>query len=90
MKMTNVSTPYAIKKEGDFCITTAPNKTSFIQFCPRLGTCSVEIKKEAAVHPVWHWNGDYENPTISPSIGCETKGICCPKHINVTNGIVTP
>lgn len=83
MKMTNVGCLEAIKKEGDFIITTYPTKTELIQFCPKLGTCAVMISKEAAKHPIWQWNGDYENPSINPSIGCDSK---CGKHITITSG----
>lgn len=84
--MANVSTSYAIKKEGDFCISQYGEKISFIQFCPKLGTCAIEIKQKPAVHPIWQWDGNYEFPTIQPSIGCDSK---CGKHVTITKGIAS-
>lgn len=31
----------------------------------------------------WHWDGNMERPTITPSIGCELR---CGWHGNITNG----
>lgn len=82
--MSNVSTIYAIKKEGDFCITQYGDKFNFIQFCPKYGTCSMQIHKAAAEQKlaIWNWNGSYENPIIRPSIGCDAPPRCG-KHITI-------
>lgn len=36
----------------------------------------------------WHWNGDMNNPTISPSIGCDVPPRCG-WHGHITNGEIT-
>ena len=78
-----MSTVYALKNADEFCITNIAGKEKFIQHCPKYGTCSIEIHKQEAKHPIWHWDGNYESPTISPSIGCDHR---CGKHVSVING----
>ena len=35
----------------------------------------------------WHWDGNREAPTITPSINCEQR---CGWHGNITNGEIIP
>lgn len=35
----------------------------------------------------WHWDGNMEAPTITPSIGCDSR---CGWHGNIVKGEITP
>jgi len=48
--------------------------------------CGFALSTEAAVHPVWHWDGNVQRPTITPSIHCQE----CGRHFNLTNGKAMP
>ena len=82
--MTNVCAVASIKKEGDFCISQNGHEFSYVQFCQNFGTCSVKIHTAPAdvLNSIWQWNGDYENPVIRPSIGCDVAPRCG-KHITI-------
>ena len=36
---------------------------------------------------VWHWDGNVEEPTITPSIGCNKR---CGWHGTITKGVIAP
>lgn len=41
--------------------------------CPKFGVCLIKIRVGEPDHETatWGWDGDVENPTITPSIGCD-------------------
>lgn len=59
--------------------------TEFVQHCPKSkwGVCFIQIHRDPPVHPIWHWDGNVERPTIVPSIGCDRR---CGKHVTIMNG----
>lgn len=73
--------------------------------CPRTGTCMQYVReapKDAAGNHLmdkgygddakqrwWAWNGDFENPTLHPSIGCDDLRTRCGQHMVITNGHIT-
>jgi hypothetical protein len=56
--------------------------------CSRGGRCIINVVKGAPVAPSHGWNGDTDKPTITPSIGCESRG--CTWHGHIINGEVRP
>ena len=73
-----------------------PSGVDTIQFWCRGGKkriCSVDLtlgpQLEADEHGRrrWHWDGNMEAPTVTPSIGCDAK---CGWHGHITAGEVTP
>lgn len=49
--------------------------------------CVLRVTTGPAAHPVWHWDGNIEAPTLTPSIGCDHR---CGWHGNLTAGVLTP
>lgn len=49
----------------------------------RFSRCILKITTGEAKHPVWHWDGNEEAPTLTPSIGCEHR---CGWHGHLTKG----
>jgi hypothetical protein len=63
---------------------------SYIEFPCRGGkfkSCLRRISTGDAIHPVWHWNGNSEKPTLTPSIGCDA---LCGWHGALTDGELVP
>lgn len=56
--------------------------------CTRFGRCIISVVKGEPKAPSHGWNGDTEKPTITPSIGCESRG--CTWHGHITNGVLAP
>ena len=85
-------TLHGLDEDGDFCFSGydsngEPSKMFFRHPQCKLGTCDIGITKGEAKHPMWHWDGNKEAPTISPSIGCDNR---CGLHFSITNGIINP
>lgn len=38
--------------------------------CAKRTHCGVSIRREPAEHPFWQWDGNRDEPTLSPSINC--------------------
>ena len=86
-----------------FGYTTLPGGSGFtapgidtIQFFCRGGKnriCSValtlgpQIESDANKVRRWHWDGNMEAPTLSPSIGCDAK---CGWHGHIVAGDIAP
>lgn len=58
--------------------------------CPRWGRCQPpppltlgDATEDPKRGRVWHWDGNVDAPTITPSIGCDSK---CGSHRVITNG----
>lgn len=64
----------------------------FVMMCPnRNSQCGVSIIKGAADEATGRhgWDGNKDEPTITPSIGCTTQGRCG-FHGNVIKGVREP
>lgn len=81
----NRKTDYdALESPGDFIWShrsDAPNLPSRMLFLCPCGCgahAGIAVRPESGGGPVWQWDGDFENPTITPSIrrigGCEWHG----------------
>lgn len=88
--------PYAdlhhgVVQEGDFgWVVTYPNgyeTWSLCVFCPKFRGCLTPVHREAADDKkhVWNWDGNVEEPTISPSIGCD-QAPRCGRHMSIIKG----
>lgn len=53
----------------------------------KFANCIQRITTGPAAHPVWHWDGNREAPTLTPSMGCDAR---CGWHGNLTNGELLP
>lgn len=53
----------------------------------RFKNCVVRITTGQAAHPVWHWDGNKDEPTLTPSIGCDQR---CGWHGHLTKGEILP
>lgn len=50
--------------------------------------CRISVVEGAPKHPAHGWDGSTEAPTLTPSIGCESRG--CTFHGFIAAGKVTP
>jgi hypothetical protein len=87
-------TSFAELESGEFIFTDydaefVPHTMMFKHPQCRFNKCSIGITKGEAKHPVWHWDGNKEKPTITPSIGCDVKPRCG-QHFSITNGEIVP
>ena len=71
--------------------------TQIVLHCPRTGVCYQYVREgppgshgEDGKQRWWAWDGNYESPTVTPSIGCDNidKGRCG-QHMVITNGEIT-
>lgn len=61
----------------------------FATYCPKFGVCCIPVSTtNPPVHPVWFWNGNWEKPTLSPSINCG-RSPRCGVHYSVTDGVIS-
>lgn len=91
--------PGGIEKPGDFgwrIDAARDGRPATIQIalhCPRTGVCFQHVHQAPAgdlPHArVWEWNGDWDNPTLKPSIGCDDLTTRCGQHMVITAGEVT-
>lgn len=60
-------------------------------WCPKFGVCMTRIHeaKPDRDTATWQWNGNWECPTVVPSIGCENAPRCG-LHRTITNGEINP
>ncbi len=58
--------------------------------CPRYGVCYQFVRRAAAGDHAgkrwWCWDGNYEQPTITPSIGCDSHPARCGRHMSIVAG----
>lgn len=45
--------------------------------------CMLYVTTGEAAHPRWHWDGNADEPTLTPSIGCDNR---CGWHGHLTKG----
>lgn len=64
-----------------------PTRGKVLVSCPLNGECRFSVWHKAANGITWHWDGNVETPTISPSIGCDGG---CKRHFTIVNGIGQP
>lgn len=89
--------PGEIEQPGDFGYRIDQPSPMYPQgrfqisiYCPKYGACLHNISRRApAEHPVWHWDGNVEQPTLTPSISCDAP-MRCGRHWTITNGEITP
>ena len=53
----------------------------------RFANCIVRVTMGEASPPRWHWDGNIQEPTLSPSIGCDSR---CGWHGHIIKGEITP
>lgn len=92
--------PGGIEKPGDFgyridikremvdgLMREGPGEIQLAMHCPKYGVCMIPIHTAEPVHPVWQWDGNWESPTIRPSIGCDNAPRCG-AHRTITAGCI--
>lgn len=62
--------------------------------CLRTGTCSQWVRHNvshdnADGRRYWNWDGNWELPTITPSIGCDDLNNRCGQHMIISAGQIT-
>lgn len=50
-------------------------------------TLGVHVDDDGNKRRRWHWDGNMESPTITPSIGCDSR---CGWHGHITAGDIAP
>jgi len=91
-------TEHGISEDGEFCFMHwkadplsptgfSPTKLLVIQPRCKWRHCEISITRGEAVQPIFHWDGNAESPTITPSIGCDHR---CGQHWHITNGEILP
>lgn len=65
---------------------TSPGRGRFYIACERgvQGECSRSIWSQPAQGVMWQWDGNREQPTITPSIDCKGG---CGRHFTMTQGV---
>jgi hypothetical protein len=50
----------------------------FVQHCQKYGVCMIKVHQAPPDHgtATWQWDGNWEEPTIHPSIGCDNAPRC--------------
>lgn len=70
-----------------------PQGISAIEFrCPvakngKNNQCQIPVTLGPAENGKWHWDGNMEAPTLSPSIGCDHR---CGWHGHIVKGEIVP
>lgn len=93
-------TVFGLKNPGDFAFSHwvadplsptgfSPTQLHFVNPVCRFNHCSIHITRGEASAPRFHWDGNLDAPTITPSIGCDLKPRCG-WHGHITNGEILP
>jgi Family of unknown function (DUF6527) len=80
--------PGGIEQPGDFGYRLDGDQSiEFVMYCPRFGVCYTKIHRATADASlaIWEWDGNFESPTIIPSIGCDIAPRCG-QHVTIING----
>jgi hypothetical protein len=88
--------PGGIEKPGDFGwridMEGGQGVHQIALYCPRTGVCMQYVRQaphgDDCGRRWWRWDGNYEAPTIHPSLDCNTKGRCG-QHMVITAGDIT-
>lgn len=59
-------------------------------FCPKNRVCFQLVTRAAPHAGHWHWDGNEEHPTLSPSVNCNSHPSRCGTHFNFTAGVMVP
>lgn len=85
--------PGGVEKPGDFGWRIDGDVHQIALHCPRGGVCLQHVRQGPAGDDAgkrwWHWDGSYEAPTITPSIGCDDIRTRCGQHMSITAGEVS-
>ena len=86
--------PGGVEKPGDFgWRIDAGNVVQIALHCPRTGVCFQYVRQGPAGDDAgkrwWSWDGNWEAPTITPSIGCDDLRTRCGQHMVITAGDVS-
>lgn len=79
-----------LKEKGDFLfVLDQPGDRRIIFHCPRTNQlCGVALFPDTLPNDAtWHWDGNAEAPTLTPSINCVGG---CGWHGSLTKGVFTP
>ena len=58
-----------VLRPGDFCWNDETNPEVILIEVPSVGMCRLQVVKgDAPRAPVWGWDGNLEQPTLTPSI----------------------
>lgn len=62
-------------------------QVQFAQYCSKYGVCLIKMHQAPpdAASATWQWGGNWESPTITPSIGCDNAPRCG-AHRTIVNG----
>ncbi len=79
-----------IEHEGDFAFRRDGDHLELHHWCPKFLVCitPVRINTPAGDTPTgryWNFDGNFECPSVSPSIGCDSAPRCG-KHKTLTKG----
>lgn len=79
--------PGGIERLGDFGWRIDGDQVQIALFCPKFGVClqRVHLAEPDAKTATWKWDGNWETPTIQPSIGCEIPPRCG-QHMSIAAG----
>jgi hypothetical protein len=74
--------------------TGTPGSIEIVLFCPRAGTCAQYVRQnvpagDADGRRYWQWDGNWEQPTIAPSIGCDDLNTRCGQHMTISAGDIS-
>ena len=88
--------PGGIEKPGDFGwrIDSPGGEHQIALHCPRTGVCLQYVVRQGPAGDWdgkrwWAWDGNYDAPTITPSIGCDDLRTRCGQHMVITAGEVS-
>ncbi len=80
--MANTSIQFRIKQSQ-----SDPTRGKLVLTCDKTtgGECEFPLWSGPAGGVMWHWDGNVEQPTISPSIDCKGG---CGRHFSIISGRV--
>ncbi len=96
--------PGGIEKPGDFGwrldadrylpgVGLVPASIQIALHCPRTGVCFQYVRQgepgDADGRRYWGWDGNWEQPTIKPSIGCDDLNTRCGQHMVISAGQIS-
>jgi hypothetical protein len=74
--------------------TGVPGGIQIALHCPRTGVCFQWVREnvpagDADGRRYWRWDGNWERPTITPSIGCDDLNTRCGQHMTISAGEIS-
>ena len=91
MKMRNLGRGMytQIARDGDFAFRIDyGDKWELHRWCPKFRVCIIKVHRGEPdqSQALWHWDGNEDEPTIRPSIGCDTPPRCG-RHVTIIGGV---